>query len=186
MMLPGLVPAFENYWVSWAIYPIARRSKGSFKEFLCLAWSLLQDLRERDQLARACEMVRNYFLGDWTLRMLRCSPADQSDPLLDQLDSVVVEWALVGLAMLGVGYALSSLAPFLFGAVRDATGSFTAVLWLIVATAGLLALASMRAPHRRAQPDAQSVFRIQTAVSTYSSDRCWRLPSPRPLAAASL
>jgi cyanate permease len=35
--------------------------------------------------------------------------------------------------MLGLGYALSSLAPFLFGAVRDA-GSFTAGLWLIVAT----------------------------------------------------
>ena len=53
--------------------------------------------------------------------------------------------------MLGVGYGLSSLAPFLFGAVRDATGSFTAVLWLIVATAGLLALASLRAPHRQVQ-----------------------------------
>jgi cyanate permease len=40
--------------------------------------------------------------------------------------------------MLGLGYALSSLAPFLFGAVRDVTGFLTAVLWLIVATAGLL------------------------------------------------
>ena len=54
--------------------------------------------------------------------------------------------------MLGVGYAISSLAPFLFGAVRDATGSFTAVLWLIVATAALLAVASFFAPHRRVAP----------------------------------
>ena len=57
--------------------------------------------------------------------------------------------------MLGVGYALSSLAPFLFGAVRDATGSFTAVLWLIVATAALLAVASVFAPHRSVAPTAR-------------------------------
>jgi CP family cyanate transporter-like MFS transporter len=56
--------------------------------------------------------------------------------------------AMAGM-MLGLGYALSSLAPFLFGAVRDATGSFTAVLWLIVATAALLVVASAFAPHRR-------------------------------------
>jgi MFS transporter, CP family, cyanate transporter len=54
--------------------------------------------------------------------------------------------------MLGLGYALSSLAPFLFGAVRDATGSFTAVLWLIVASAALLTIASAFAPHRRVAP----------------------------------
>jgi cyanate permease len=51
--------------------------------------------------------------------------------------------------MLGLGYTLSSLAPFLFSAVRDATGSFTAVLWLIIATAALLIFASAFAPHRR-------------------------------------
>jgi CP family cyanate transporter-like MFS transporter len=56
--------------------------------------------------------------------------------------------AMTGM-MLGLGYALSSLAPFLFGAVRDTTGSFTAVLWLIVATAALLIVASAFAPHRR-------------------------------------
>jgi CP family cyanate transporter-like MFS transporter len=50
--------------------------------------------------------------------------------------------------MLGVGYTISSLAPFLFGAVRDATGSFQAVLWLIVATAVLLTIASARIPRR--------------------------------------
>src|SRR5262249_7058546 len=51
--------------------------------------------------------------------------------------------------MLGLGYTISSLAPFLFGAVRDLTGSFTAVLWLVVATAALLTLASPAVPHRR-------------------------------------
>jgi cyanate permease len=68
--------------------------------------------------------------------------------------------------MLGVGYGLSSLAPFLFGAVRDATGSFTAVLWLIVATAGLLALASLRAPHRRAVPGRRPQTEAEAASGT--------------------
>src|SRR5262249_38752930 len=37
--------------------------------------------------------------------------------------------AIVGM-MLGLGYSLASAAPFLLGAVRDATGSFEAVLWV--------------------------------------------------------
>jgi CP family cyanate transporter-like MFS transporter len=39
--------------------------------------------------------------------------------------------AVTGL-MLGVGYSCSSVSPFLLGAVRDATGSFTDSLWLLV------------------------------------------------------
>lgn len=74
------------------------------------------------------------------------------------------EVAALASMMMGVGYALSSLSPFLFGAVRDATGSFTAVLWLIVATAGLLAIASLGAPQRRVAPG-----RSRTAPSPASS-----------------
>ena len=37
--------------------------------------------------------------------------------------------ALVAM-MLGLGYTIGAIAPFLLGAVRDATGSFDAVLWL--------------------------------------------------------
>ena len=37
--------------------------------------------------------------------------------------------ALVAM-MLGLGYTIGATAPFLLGAVRDATGSFDAVLWL--------------------------------------------------------
>ena len=48
--------------------------------------------------------------------------------------------ALVGM-MLGFGYALSALAPLLLGAVRDATGSFDAVLWLIVAFGAVFVIA---------------------------------------------
>lgn len=51
--------------------------------------------------------------------------------------------------MLGLGYALAALAPFLFGAVRDGTGSFDAVLWLCVACLGalLVLVITMSRPH---------------------------------------
>jgi MFS transporter, CP family, cyanate transporter len=45
--------------------------------------------------------------------------------------------ALVGM-MLGLGYTIGALSPFLLGAVRDATGSFTASLWLIALFSALL------------------------------------------------
>ena len=40
--------------------------------------------------------------------------------------------ALVGM-MLGLGYVIGAASPLVLGAVRDATGSFTSSLWLIVA-----------------------------------------------------
>jgi MFS transporter, CP family, cyanate transporter len=43
--------------------------------------------------------------------------------------------------MLGGGYILAALAPFLLGAVRDSTGSFTVVLRCVVALCALLFLA---------------------------------------------
>ena len=36
--------------------------------------------------------------------------------------------ALVAM-MLGFGYTIGAMAPFVLGAIRDATGSFDAVLW---------------------------------------------------------
>jgi CP family cyanate transporter-like MFS transporter len=44
--------------------------------------------------------------------------------------------------MLAVGYTVSALAPFVLGAVRDATGSFTTALWLLVGDATLLLVAA--------------------------------------------
>jgi CP family cyanate transporter-like MFS transporter len=40
--------------------------------------------------------------------------------------------------MLGVGYALAALAPFVLGALRDATGGFRAPLIALTANAVLL------------------------------------------------
>jgi CP family cyanate transporter-like MFS transporter len=62
---------------------------------------------------------------------------------LDVADEPRQVAAVAGL-MLGAGYCLTSVAPFLLGAVRDLSGSFTGALWLIVGTATLfLALAAM-------------------------------------------
>jgi MFS transporter, CP family, cyanate transporter len=45
--------------------------------------------------------------------------------------------ALVGM-MLGLGYTIGAVSPFVLGAVRDATGSFTVSLWLLVGISALL------------------------------------------------
>jgi len=42
------------------------------------------------------------------------------------------EAGAVAAMMLGVGYTLSALLPFTLGAIRDATGSFTGALWVLV------------------------------------------------------
>lgn len=55
--------------------------------------------------------------------------------------------ALVGM-MLGLGYTVGAVSPFVLGAVRDLTGSFTASLWLLVGFSGLL-LGSVAALPRR-------------------------------------
>jgi len=47
--------------------------------------------------------------------------------------------ALAGM-MLGVGYTLSSTGPLLLGAVRDLTGGFDAVLWVLVGASALMLL----------------------------------------------
>jgi CP family cyanate transporter-like MFS transporter len=49
----------------------------------------------------------------------------------------------VAAMMLGAGYTIAAVSPFVLGGVRDLTGSFTAVLWILVGTsAALLALCS--------------------------------------------
>ena len=62
---------------------------------------------------------------------------------LDVADRPASVGAIAGL-MLGVGYCVAALSPVVLGAVRDATGSFTAVLWLIAACALLLVAGSHR------------------------------------------
>ena len=67
--------------------------------------------------------------------------------------------AVVGL-MLGAGYTITAAGPILLGAVRDATGSFSASLWVLVAVAAafvasVLPLSSARLrPPRRLEPEA--------------------------------
>ena len=51
--------------------------------------------------------------------------------------------------MLGVGYTITGMAPLALGVVRDATGSFSASLWLIVAIEGCLLVSTLRLTHER-------------------------------------
>ena len=53
---------------------------------------------------------------------------------LDAADRPEQVAGVVGM-MLGIGYCTGALAPLALGALRDATGSFDAGLWLIAATA---------------------------------------------------
>jgi CP family cyanate transporter-like MFS transporter len=58
--------------------------------------------------------------------------------------------ALAGM-MLGLGYTLSASSPLLLGAVRDLSGGFDAVLWVLVAAgAVLVVLDSSFSPKRLA------------------------------------
>ena len=52
------------------------------------------------------------------------------------------EVGAVAAMMLGVGYSLAAALPFTLGAVRDATGSFTDALWVLVGVTALAAAAS--------------------------------------------
>jgi len=66
---------------------------------------------------------------------------------LDLEDDAGRVGALVGM-MLGVGYTIGAISPVVLGAVRDATGDFTASLWLIAGFAGLLLVSVAALPAR--------------------------------------
>ncbi len=51
--------------------------------------------------------------------------------------------------MLGVGYTITGTAPLVLGYIRDATGSFSAALWLIVGIEACLLVTSLRLTHER-------------------------------------
>ena len=53
--------------------------------------------------------------------------------------------ALVGM-MLGLGYTIGAVGPFVLGAIRDASGSFTAPLWILTAFSALLVAAAAALP----------------------------------------
>ncbi len=59
--------------------------------------------------------------------------------------------ALVGM-MLGLGYTIGAASPFILGALRDATGSFTASLWLIAGFSALLLATVAALPGRTHDP----------------------------------
>jgi CP family cyanate transporter-like MFS transporter len=70
---------------------------------------------------------------------------------LDAADRHEEVGAMAAMMLFG-GYTAAALAPFLLGALRDAAGSFTLALWLLVAdTAVMLAVSLSLTPARLAR-----------------------------------
>jgi MFS transporter, CP family, cyanate transporter len=70
---------------------------------------------------------------------------------LDLEDEPTLVGALIGM-MLGVGYTIGAVSPFVLGAIRDATGSFATPLWIITAFSGLLVAAAAALPKAHEVP----------------------------------
>jgi MFS transporter, CP family, cyanate transporter len=51
--------------------------------------------------------------------------------------------------MLGAGYTISAIGPFLLGVLRDAAGSFTLAMWVIFAVTGLITVILLMTSHER-------------------------------------
>jgi MFS transporter, CP family, cyanate transporter len=84
---------------------------------------------------------------------------------LDAADRPAEVAALAGM-MLGVGYTLSATSPLVLGAVRDLSGGFDAVLWVLVgAAAALLALDASLSPARLASGRSSGESRLRAASS---------------------
>jgi CP family cyanate transporter-like MFS transporter len=75
---------------------------------------------------------------------------------LDLSDDPAAAGAVTGM-MLGVGYTITGAAPLVLGYARDATGSFSAALWLIVGIEACLLVSSTRLTHERLHGRAMSV-----------------------------
>jgi CP family cyanate transporter-like MFS transporter len=54
--------------------------------------------------------------------------------------------------MLGGGYVIAALCPFILGAVRDATGSFHASLWVLAGVAFATLLSCLPLSPTRLRP----------------------------------
>jgi MFS transporter, CP family, cyanate transporter len=68
--------------------------------------------------------------------------------------------------MLGAGYTLAAIGPFLLGVLRDAAGSFTLAMWLIFAITGVILLILLLTSHERLRRRPRDRVAWETASST--------------------
>lgn len=68
-------------------------------------------------------------------------------------------------SMLGAGYTLAAAAPVLLGAVRDLTGSYTAVLWTVAASAVALVLLTRRLERPEPPPGSPPMPGVEVPTS---------------------
>ena len=84
---------------------------------------------------------------------------------LDAAEQPAEVAALTGM-MFGVGYTLSAASPLVLGAVRDAAGRFTPVLWVLVGVAAVLAFVDASfSPERLAAGRSSDERRLAAASS---------------------
>ena len=67
---------------------------------------------------------------------------------LDVADHPADVGAMVAM-MLGAGYTISAVGPFLLGVMRDAAGSFTLAMWVIFAVTGMITVILLLTSHDR-------------------------------------
>jgi MFS transporter, CP family, cyanate transporter len=67
--------------------------------------------------------------------------------------------------MLGGGYTLSALGPFVLGLLRDAAGSFTLAMWLIFAVTALILVILLLSSHERLRRNPRTAPKTETTGS---------------------
>jgi CP family cyanate transporter-like MFS transporter len=81
---------------------------------------------------------------------------------LDVADDPADVGAMAAL-MLGAGYTISAVGPFLLGLLRDAAGSFTLSMWLIFAITAVLLVILLLSTHERLRRHPRAVLAAETA-----------------------
>lgn len=94
---------------------------------------------------------------------------------LDVADDPAHVGAMAAL-MLGGGYTLAAVGPFLLGLLRDAAGSFTLAMWLIFAITGAILLIVLLTSNERLRRHPRDRAAAEKAASTPAVS--WSSPAP--------
>jgi hypothetical protein len=94
MLLPTLVPAYDNLVVGDAMRKILPRSSGMIR-YLKTAWWVLRRFREEGTLQDARDLLADSMLKHWLVRTLRPQNPPAENPLAWSLDSVLAEYTII-------------------------------------------------------------------------------------------
>jgi hypothetical protein len=94
LLLPTLIPAYDETVVGGALRALLRGS-ASMSRYLIIAWWALQRLRDQGNLQAARNRVAECMLSHWFVRTLRPPALPKDHTLLRSLDSVVAEYTVI-------------------------------------------------------------------------------------------